>query len=96
MSYREVDAELLRDAKIFPLLQQLITDCNNISSKSVRSTSFARDPLQEAKDKTQDKGREKKAQQIRDRKIIEENEEADRQKKLRLSSWTAFRLIATR
>lgn len=147
LAYEETDVELLRTAHIFPLLQQIISDCNQkiqqatakastlkvtvpkepqspSPAPSPKDSGAQKDPMQIdkepekepvsdkskeqmekpmeiEKEKTdKDKEREEEEEEAERKKKLqkekEEKEDLERQKTLRLSAWTAFRLLATR
>lgn len=95
VAYHESDVDLLRTAKIFPLLQNIITECNQkILLKLTKPTTTFKDPMEVDKKKT-DKEKEDDRKR-KEEKEQEEVEELGQIRRLRSSAWLAFRLLATR
>eukprot|EP01117_Protostelium_nocturnum_P005083 TRINITY_DN1838_c1_g1_i6.p1 TRINITY_DN1838_c1_g1~~TRINITY_DN1838_c1_g1_i6.p1 ORF type:complete len:4362 (-),score=1676.63 TRINITY_DN1838_c1_g1_i6:38-13123(-) len=93
LAYTENDLDLLRSANAFSLLQGIVTDCNQfVALKTSKIVSIPKEPsVVSAKPKVND---EETIEQ--ERKEKEDKQELEKQKKLSLSAWTAFRLLATR
>jgi len=81
----------LRSVKIFQLLQGIIADCGQYVALKASKTPL-KDVSVIAKS---DKVKDAEAEEVL-RVEKEEREESERQRRLSLSAWTAFRLLATR
>eukprot|EP01114_Cavostelium_apophysatum_P001689 TRINITY_DN1146_c0_g1_i2.p1 TRINITY_DN1146_c0_g1~~TRINITY_DN1146_c0_g1_i2.p1 ORF type:complete len:4271 (-),score=1642.72 TRINITY_DN1146_c0_g1_i2:54-12866(-) len=93
LSYQDFDVELLRNARIFSLLQQVISECNrDIETMLSKKTEEKVTP----KEKKPEDENHKEPAISKEERAREEKEELERVKRLRISAWTSFRLLATR